>query len=74
MPKQHLTPEERQFTMMAGGGEVERATFEEDPYTPFVCHCPAALVSPVQLHFCGMFKSCQVPGLTARVNYSIMVK
>ena len=25
---------------------------------PFACHCSIGAVAEVQLHFCGMFKSC----------------
>ena len=43
---------------IGGGAEGDVRPGRRD-VVPFACHCRIGSVVNVQLHFCGMFKSCQ---------------
>ncbi len=46
-----------------GGGAEGDVRVARRSVVPFPCHCPAGSIAEVQLHFCGIFKSCQGPTL-----------
>ena len=69
----HGTLTERAAPLTIRGGE-EGDVPVAGSVVPFPCPCPIGAIAQVQLHFCGLFKSCpNGSDLTARANYDIMV-